>query len=134
MVEETHPSDAYAYTSECIDTIQELERSIQRRGEEQQYESVNVPSLLNHLNTKFNRLLNYMKEQETEKLRIEDDLKQAKEYMHYQAGQLMNVRKEASQTQYERDQLMQALTALRKKVQEKVPVISVVEERRLELE
>lgn len=29
---------------------------------------------------------------------------------------------------------MNALTALRKKVQEKVPVISVVEERRLELE
>ena len=44
-----------------------------------------------------------MKEQETEKVRLEDEIKQSKEYMHYQAGQLMNVRKEASQTQYERD-------------------------------
>ena len=68
-----------------------------------------MPSLLNHLNAKFNRLLNYMKEQETEKLRMEEELKEAKDYLHYQAGQLMNVRKEASQTQYERDQLMQAL-------------------------
>ena len=70
---------------------------------EQSYESINVPSLLNHLTKKFNRLLNYMKDQETEKVRLEDETKQSKEYMHYQAGQLMNVRKEASQTQYERD-------------------------------
>lgn len=70
---------------------------------EQSYESINVPSLLNHLTKKFNRLLNYMKDQETEKVRLEDEIKQSKEYMHYQAGQLMNVRKEASQTQYERD-------------------------------
>ena len=42
--------------------------------------------------------------------------------------------KENSQAQYERDQLMGALTVLRKKVQEKVPVISFVEDRRLELE
>ena len=34
----------------------------------------------------------------------------------------------------ERDQALQALTTMRKKVQDNVPVISLVEERRLELE
>jgi len=39
-----------------------------------------------------------MKEQESEKVRLEEDLKQAKDYLHYQAGQLMTLRKETSQT------------------------------------
>lgn len=47
---------------------------------------------------------------------------------------MMDLRKEVSAVKYERDQVMQALTAMRKKVQQKIPVISLVEERRLELE
>ena len=65
---------------------------------------------------------------------MEQDLDQAKEYLRTQAGQLIHIRKENSSLASQRDQAMQTLTAMRKKVQEKVPVISLVEERRLELE
>ena len=44
------------------------------------------------------------------------------------------MRKEINLLSHERDQAVQALTTMRKKVQDNVPVISLVEERRLELE
>jgi len=95
---------------------------------------VSVTSLLNHLTAKFTRLLNYIKEQEKDRAALQAELEDAQTYIHQQASNLMKLRKDAAQSQYERDQMMQTLQALRKRVQERVPVISVVEERRLELE
>ena len=58
----------------------------------------------------------------------------AKVYCRQQAGQLVQMQREIKCLSVERDQALQALTTMRKKVQDNVPVISLVEERRLELE
>lgn len=109
--------------------------------------------LLMHLTSKFNRLLDTLKQEETEKrllqrmvvdlqlkiqsyhdfdqviatqdsLRENENLKQRVIYLE----------KEHSLTKYEKDKLQQTFEEMRQKIEERVPIIAEVEKRRLELE
>ena len=117
------------------------------------YNQSSADELLRYLTEKFNRLLDSLKHEESERLRLtrhvadlQGKIQGYHDFDHILATQdtlrdnenlrqrVIHLEKELSATRYEKDRLETAFEEMRKQVEERVPVIAEVERRRLELE